>query len=321
MPELTTTLLQQEIDYVLTYGDFGGAFESYNIVKDRLEESGLAKSSPSRYRQYRDYLMKLKFLSLEYFNDLDDYYELIKDYFPLALEMDGFDLWSKLEIYLVSVGNLEVRDVFKQKIREALDKSDSLLVNRQKYNNPEMPAKVGEWTKDFIINLGLDSFDKVKKMEYLSSGKFIRLLDKADKEKIKALLDIYEKLMLSSKTKEGYENSVVMNLDGKPVIFNRGTVEEVRGLDEIRKVADAISSDIPVSAPAVASSDVLPDILSDTPSIPAAPASNVPSATISHTAELETMLKNYPPDSLEYKAVSQEILRLKKVAARKNANQ
>jgi hypothetical protein len=30
------------------------------------------------------------------------------------------------------------------------------------------------------------------------------------------------------------------------------------------------------------------------------------------------MLKKYPPDSLEYKAVSQELLRLKKVAARKN---
>jgi len=312
MSALTTDLLQQEIDYVLLYNDFGGAFESYNIIKDQLAESGLAKRSAIQYRQYQDYLMKLKFLSLNYFNDVNDYYNLIKDYFPLVLEMVGFDLWAKLETYLVSINNLEARDDFKLKIREALDKSDSLLINRQKYNNPEMPSKVGEWTKDFIVNLGLDSFDKVKKMEYLSGGKFIRFLDQTDKEKIKVLLDIYEKLMLSSKTKEGYENSVVMNIDGRPVIFNRGAIEEVKEIDKIRII----------EAPAANISEINDVLVANfsNPSTPESPVSSnsVPFSDISHTAELEAMLKKYPPDSLEYKAVSQELLRLKKVAARKN---
>jgi hypothetical protein len=292
MPTLTLDVLQQEIDYAVANQDWQGAFEAYTIVKDWLVESGLIKTDSRAYSQYLDYLMKLKFLSLNYFDDTQDYYDLLKNYFSLALEIPDYDLWGRLETQLVSMVDVNARDTFKAKLREALENSSSSLFNRQKYNEAEIPHKVSDWIKDFVANLGLDRFDKLKKMEYLSNGKNIKLLSEEDKNKVKILLDIYEKLRLSSKTPEGYENSVMMNIDGKAIIFDRGEIEELP-VNVLKSIEDNRKEEMPAPASVSNSSGITS--LMPSPSIP----------------ELETALKNYPPASLEHKAISQEISRLK----------
>lgn len=312
MIKLPFDLLKQEIDYVVMNNDFQGAFECYNLTKKWLDESGLTKNS-SDYIQYNNYLIKLKFLSFNYLSDINERVELLKNYFNSALEIDGFKLWEKIEIELISISSLDARDDFKVKMREALEKCEDVLINRQKYINQEIPRKVDEWIKNFIVNLGLDSFDKVKKMEYLSSSRYLKILDEKDKDKVKTLLDIYEKLKISSKTPEGYENSVLMSIDGKTIIFDHGNVEDVSNLDKIKNVSKLIDS-------------VKDDVLSNsTSSVPASSSTaNVVSVQpqkliIPRTTELEEILNSYSPSSLEYKAISQEILRLKKAAARKDA--
>jgi len=299
MAKLTLDLLQQEIDYVIANNDFNGAFECYNLVKDWLDKSGPSKNS-SEYAQYNNYLIKLKFLSFNFLNDIDERVDLIKNYFGLALEIPQFDIWAKLETELISVGDLDERDVFKAKMREALEKCDSILISRQKYADQEIPRKVSEWTKNFVASLGLDKFDKVKKLEYLSNNRVIKILDAIDKDKVKMLLDIYEKLKISSKTPEGYENSVLMDIDGKMIIFNHGNIEEISSIDKVKKIntrekgRDALDEDYS-SVPAT---NILPPVS--------------PSPLTSPLAELEQILKNYPAASLEHKAISQEISRLKK---------
>lgn len=285
MPKLSFELLQQEIDYVIKNNDFDGAFRAYNLVKKWLDESGQVKNSPE-YIQYNNYLMKLKFLSFNFLNDINERVDLLRNYFHLSFEIDRFELWPKIEAELISISSLDLRDDFKRKMCEALEKCDNVLISRQKYVNQEMPREVGEWTKNFVSNLGLERFDKLKKMEYLSNNKSIKILDITDKAKVKILLDIYEKLRISSKTKEGYENSVLMNIDGRLIIFNQGNVEEVPDIDKIRKIdIDTINKEIP---------------------------SKTEPTSLSPAAELEQTLKNYSESSFEYKALKQEISRLKK---------
>ncbi|MCX6794457.1 MAG: hypothetical protein NTY31_00435 [Candidatus Falkowbacteria bacterium] len=296
MPKLTFDLLQQEIDYVIANNDFNGAFECYNLVKDWLNnKSGLVKNSPE-YAQYNNYLIKLRFLGFNFLNDIDERVDLIKNYFGLALEIPQFDIWAKLETELISVSNLDERDAFKAKMREALEKCDSILISRQKYVDQEMPRKVNEWIKNFVANLGLDKFDKVKKLEYLSNNKVVKILDATDKDKVKILLDIYEKLKISSQSPEGYENSVLMNIDGKTIIFNHGNVEEISDMDKIKRI-DVGDRE----------RNILSQEFNSTPVASAVP----PAPSLSPLAELEQLLKNYSESSLEHKAISQEISRLK----------
>lgn len=310
MAKLTLDLLQQEIDYVMANNEFLDAFESYNLVKDWLDRSGILKNSPE-YTQYENYLMKFKFIGFNYLKDTEERADLLKNYFSLSLEIDQFDLWRKLETELVAISDLNERDIFKTKMREALEKCDNVLISRQKYVNQEIPRKVDEWIKSFIANLGLDKFDKVKKVEYFSNNQFIKILDAKDKDRVKILLDIYEKLKISSKTPEGYDNSVVMNIDDKTIIFNHGNIEEIASVDKIRHI------DIGTLEPGLANKqfDLNPSISHPiiTTSQPAQETRPFPTLT-----ELENILKNYPESSLEHKAISQEISRFKRSELKKS---
>ncbi|MFA5024541.1 MAG: hypothetical protein WC523_06340 [Patescibacteria group bacterium] len=285
MAELTIELLESEINYASQNSDFQGAFEAYQIAVDWLKNRNLPKNSVE-YKNYWERLIKLKFICLDYFDNPDDYVDLLKNYFSLSFQIPNFDFWSKLEIELIYITDLDERNRIKKRFQEALEKCENILI--PEYDEPNMPRKVSAWIKDFIFNLGLDEFDTVKKMEYLSNSKFVKILRAEDKNRVQILLDIYEKLRLSSRTPEGYENSVVMKIDGKNVIYNRGAVEEVRHWGDLKSFN--IIQSVPQSV-----SQLAPHPQS-----------------ISKTAELEATIKDYAPNSLEYKALKQEIDRLKK---------
>jgi hypothetical protein len=285
MPELTIELLESEISYANENSDFQGAFEAYQITSDWLKAQKISKNS-SEYRKYSECLIKLKFICLNHFDNPEDYIDILKNYFSLSFQIPNFNLWSKLETELIYITDLDKRDQVKRQFKEALEKCDNTLV--QEYNEPNMPRKVNDWIKNFVSNLGLDKFDTVKKVEYLSNGQFIKILKEEDKKKIQVLLDIYEKLNLSSRTKEGYENSVLMDIDGEKVIYNRGAIEEIHRLDNFVD----FDSDRPIKK------DKTPP---------------------SRTTELEQALKNYPPTSLEYKAIKQEIDRFNKAEKKAKA--
>jgi hypothetical protein len=318
MPKLTTDLLQQEIDYAVVNDDAAGAFEAYQLVKDWLDKNNMATAAPAEYARYFEYLIKLKFLCLNYFDDVNEYYDLLKNYFPLSQDMPGFDLWSRVDVQLISMKSLAERDAFKFKLKDALEKSDSLLISRQRYgDDAEMPHKVGEWVKNFVANLGLESFDKLKKMEYVSNGRYIKILEEKDRTKVRNLLDIYEKFMMSSRSPQGYENSVIINIDGRTAIFNRGEIENVniapsQNIKTEDKVVGAARLTTPPSVRSVSASAAI--------SQPATPDASGPTIV-----DLESALKNYAAGSLEHKAIKQEISRLKlaefKQAQRSAGNQ
>lgn len=312
MAKLDFNLLKQEIDYVINNQAFNEAFECYNLVKNWVDNTNIKSVAPEDYKLYQDYLIELKFLALNFF-DTDEYPELIKNYANLAFEIPGYSLWEKLETEIIAMEDINQRDEFKKKIKLSLEQC---LENLTVLNRPEQPRKISEWIKDFIINLGIDEFDKLKKAEYLANSRSIKSLSSKDKEKVKELLDIYENLSLSSKLKEGYENSVLMNIDGSPVIFHRGKVEELKkidisGINEV-KTDDVLSDVKPISI-------VSKNLPIEDPSSPEAPAVHEKPKNIPRTTELEEILDSYSPASLEYKAISQEIMRLKKTEARKNA--
>jgi hypothetical protein len=308
MEKLDFSLLQQEIDYVVVNRTFEEAFESYNLVKEWVESSGVKEADIKSYNLYQNYLIKLKFLALNFF-DIDEYPELFRNSASLAFEITDYNLWEKIETELIAMNDINARDEFKKKLKTALEQCSNSLTSSSQPGNPK---KVAEWIKDFVINLGLDKFDKLKKAEYLSNSQSIKNLSNVDKNKVRDLLDIYEKLGLSSKEKEGYENSVLMNIDGRPIIFHRGEVEEVRPIDIQGKEPDEINDILNPSSSSpgnMTQAPIVEKLIQPVAQKPITP----------RTVEMEEILNSYSPSSLEYKAISQEILRLQKAEARKDA--
>jgi hypothetical protein len=318
MQDLSFNLLQQEIEYVSLNHNFQDAFEAHKIIMEWLTKNDIKKNDFSAYLKYLGYVNKLKFLCLNYFDNVNDYAELLKNDFSLIFEIPDFDLWNKIEIYLVAISDVKRRDEIKEKLKAALFHCENNLIDVSKYSEGVTLNKVSDWLKDFIASLGLNKIDSVKKNEYLMNGKYTKSLKVDDKERVKILLDIYEKLNLSSQTKEGYENTVLMQLDGKDVIFNHGEIEDIKQLNvkSNRKLVDDILADKKSSTAIAAATIKESPVMTSSPfKIPSVPEKiNIP-----RTTELEEILDSYSPASLEYKAISQEIMRLKKTEARKNA--
>lgn len=309
MPELSIELLESEISYANENSDFQGAFESYQIASDWLKAQKISKNS-AEYAKYLECLTKLKLICLNYFDNPDDYVDILKNHFSLSFQIPNFNLWGKLETELVYISDLDERDKIKKQFKEALEKCENTLTSG--YSEPNMPRKVNEWIKNFIANLGLDKFDTVKKVEYISNGQFIKNLKEEDKKKVLVLMDIYEKLSLSSRTKEGYENSVLMDIDGKKVIYNRGTIEEVNKFDNL---VDFEAAPQPKNTPIATPSANQPAKSAVEPNNQTLPTNQIVSPKVempSGSSELEQALKNYSPSSLEYKAIKQEIERQNK---------
>jgi len=286
--------ISQLAEEFIKYNELNGAFRLYEELGKLIDSLPAKHPNLDKYRRIQK---RLKAFAISFFEE-DDYFDLIKNDFEYIFDLPDYDFWERVKLLLMLTPNFEARDKLKTRFRQALgDCRRPLLASGVK---DDMPKAVGDWIKDFVIHLGPGKIDPVKKQEYLASG-FPKQLDADGRVRVRRLLDLYEKLNLSSLEKDGMENSVPMQIDEDFFVLDQGSVQEL-GND-----MKAVKSVKGQAAP-------LADILSDKP------AASVPeNPSLSPLQMLEEEIKKYPPSSLEYKAISQEIMRFQKAAARKNA--
>jgi hypothetical protein len=316
MPELSFDLLEKEVSYALSHNDIKGAFEVYNLVTEWLSRQDLKNKNRNLYNKYERYLIQFKFIALNYFNNDEDYLDLLKNHLPLALDLPGFDLWGKLRTHLISISDINERAMLKYKMKESLEKSSSSLFSKSNYKDDKIIFKVNDWIRDFIANINYNLSDAVKKAEYISNGPSLKFLNKEDRGKVLALMGIYENLVIPSNTKEGYENSVAVEIDGRKYIFNQGDIEPISKFKIIGREKEnnqeknvSKSKDI---------EDILVDedlTLLEEDKTQLSDDAEINEEQIENNLSLDVLnkaLANYSPSSLEYKAIKEEIARIKK---------
>lgn len=211
--------------------DFKAAYDLYKTIKDLLDKSDLKSVDPELYKKYIDALVRTKFLALNFFDDWEEVGDLIKDHLSKALEFKYYDLWNKIEIKLLMTDNLDERDEMKNDLIKKMSESDDAVISKGNYpNNPKLPIIVADWIKDININVGYKNVSSFEKTKYLTNSANIVTLKEDDKRKIKILFEFYEKLKLSSKTKEGFEDEVPVVVNGETYIFHRGQAEPLKNV-------------------------------------------------------------------------------------------
>ena len=282
------------------------SFLYYKQLKKFLEENNLKESDPELYKQYQNYLTGLKFLgltSLEW-NEVKD---LLKNHFKEMFKIDYYQLWNKIEIKLLQIPDFEERDKKKKEIKDVLFESSNKIINKQKYNKEDLPETVSGWLKDYISNVGLGKVDKVKKAEYLTSNNKTQSLDEEDKNKVRTLINLYDSLNYSSeKDPEGLEEPIIFNYNGKSYLVNRGEAEDLskyeKMLNDVMDTGkDEESEPEPkedlshLSEAASAGQEIVEDPEKDKQQ---------------KTEELEELKSKYPDNSLEQRAIEEEIKKL-----------
>ncbi len=294
--------IQEFIGSLISIQNDQAAFSLYRKVDDFLHENeDLEKENSKVYYQYRKQLFKLKFLSLSFFDNWDDISDLITHHLSLAFEMPGYDLWSHVKRNLIFISFLEERNIAKNKLRKAVVNCDSKIINSNKYKI-KVPEKVLDWIKEFVVNIEDDGkIINIKKAKYLNNNDKINALEEGDKRKVISLLQFYSILGISTMEREGMEESpIIVSEDGTVFIMDKDGeellapyVKKIKNFrasreDNRKKYTDPTVEDEKWEKEM--------DVLTNRQE---------------KISILENILEGYPEGSLEAKALTEEVNRLK----------
>ena len=298
----------------IKFNELNGAHRLFEEVNKLLDQEGIKESDPKLFGLYQSLLAKLKVFTINFFEE-EDYFEVIKNNFELAFEIPDYDFWEKIKLLLMLLYDFNERNELKNKFKKAIADCRRPLIDRNNYPSQELPLAVGDWIRDFVVNLGADKVDPFKKQEYLANGKFLKALRKEDQEKVRNLLNIYEKLNLPSTEREGMENSVPMEVDKEVFVLDQGEVvdldNEIKAINRVKPLTPQ-----PIAPPITPPPTPLPskEIISPTPVVitpPAAlPVVAEPRKEDPRLEEMKKQIESYPPGSLERRALEAELKKI-----------
>ncbi|MFH0854815.1 MAG: hypothetical protein V1891_04995 [bacterium] len=219
-----------------------------------------------------DIIRKLKWVALPKFSE-DEIVKMFGESFTTIFEIEYYDLLGKVKQKIVADIWYEDRDNFKKAIGKALLKNTELLTSQNIIiNGKEEHPTVGNWLKDYNVNLGFAPVNVAKQSEYLTNSKNMKsVMDGikngeesrrngalprseegvegclSEKDKLKILFNFYEKLKLSSLTAEGLEEDIFIDEDGIKGILSGGVFEKIdpkieQRLGELQKIIDSAIS-------------------------------------------------------------------------------
>ncbi|MFA6307143.1 MAG: hypothetical protein WC639_05045, partial [Patescibacteria group bacterium] len=177
------------------------------------------------YVEYKKIITRLKWLVLNILTD-DEVIDLFRNNFTRIYKIPDYDIQQKLKSYLLGFIVFQDRDNFKKELRQALlDNQEKLTKNKLIINSQEKISTVGNWILDYNSNLGSDAVDNIKRIQYFTNNKNIKNLNEEEKVRVKTLLDLYERLKLSSLTLEGLEEDIPVDEPGHIGIIRGGVFE------------------------------------------------------------------------------------------------
>lgn len=216
---------------------------------------------------------------------------LIKNNFDFVIRYSGYDLQRKFYYKIRTVLDLTERDVLKETVRKNL-LEDRTLVSSKKIiiSESEQLPTVANWIKDYIAKYGLEPVNKLKFNEYIFSDSNAKSLTEEERRNLKKVLLFFESIKKSSQEEPILDESFVAILPNNEIaVFSDGDFKRIGR-----------------------------EIINQLPEIDTNALSEDNEKEISPVNKLEEILDNYSADSLEYKAIQQEI---KNIQSQKNINQ
>lgn len=177
---------------------------------------------PYLFERYQDLILQIKWLTLFWLSERE-ILALFEENFTKIFELESFDIWEKVRVKLIFISFCEDRDELKKKIIEALLRNkenftSQILIQGDKKHKPT----IGNWL--FLLNslLGTNPLSRLKIAQFLVSDSNVKKLNPKEKENFRVLINLYEKLKLSSSTLEGFEEDIPVNEEGKNGVIREG---------------------------------------------------------------------------------------------------
>lgn len=277
--------LQEVVDYILEHDSYAEALQLYRVLKKAVSERSIElKAQPRLNEFYRETMLRLQYICLPALED-NEVYSLLKNNFCLQFGIPDYDLWAKVEDKIFAIISIEGRNEF----RESLGKL--IIENGEKITSHTDTKIIRDWIKKYVSEIGLESVDKLAKAQFLLNLRNDKQISPDEYNRLNVLFNFYDRIKLASDTPQGYEEEPAVSINNELFIFRKGVLEPVSKNKAVGQ--ERASGGATLSGPVA-----LPDRESGRPPVAA-------------FSDLEEALASYSESSLEYKAIKQEISRLK----------
>ena len=204
-----------------------------HIIKHNLQKEAfvfIARLSELRKKigddpRFDSFLIKAKLIALPLLEN-KEIINLARNNFSFIFSIIDYNVREKIKSKMINLIIVSDRDELKKELKKALEDNEEVLTAKKLVVNDNiLSPTVGNWLKDYIINVGNHSADKVKQSQYLTVSNNIKKIEQNEKNKIKNLIELYEYLKLSSSDPLGHEESYQTEIDGKLYNFHQGVLQ------------------------------------------------------------------------------------------------
>ncbi|MDD3285788.1 MAG: hypothetical protein PHG95_04140 [Patescibacteria group bacterium] len=298
--------LDRTISFLVINDEQEKAYKLLKVLERRyLEQKNEFNDDLKTKEFFENAIAKLQYIALPLL-DNEKIVEIIGNSFRVALYLEGYNLEQKWKGKMISILDLKERDDLKEKCRKAL------FFNKERITPNYNYKTISDWLKNYIERVGLDKVNALQRSQYLLEIRSNKTLSEADKLALLTLISFYNDLNISSLTPQGLEDEANFVYDDKPFIFKKGFLEPVEkdknfeeNWSEFMNLSGLQAADALKNVETSDKNNTLQDSV----------------FTKDNSVEpfnVNEILGKYPPSSLEYKAVKQEIERLRK--NKKNAS-
>ncbi|PIR13096.1 hypothetical protein COV49_03280 [Candidatus Falkowbacteria bacterium CG11_big_fil_rev_8_21_14_0_20_39_10] len=264
--------------------------KAYDLAKELEQSTEAIKDFKEKnyelYREYKNIIIKLYWLGLPIMTE-DRVIHMFRHYFIDIFKIPDYDIWAKLKTVLLGIVVFEDRDKFKKQLINSLTNNQQVITKKQiNLDNQNRSPRVANWIKDYNQALGAGSVDALARTQYLTNSKNIKDLSQEEKDRVKVLFDLYEKLKLSSLTIEGLEEDIPVDEEDMRGTVKGGVLEPFKETAEQKKIREIIFG--------TKGSEESDSYIGNSYSLD----------------ELQKLASQYPAGSLERKAIEEEISKI-----------
>lgn len=284
--------LREVVLHIVNYDDYKNALSLYRILRRAVTDNNQELSKqPTLGAFYRESLLSLAYICLPALDD-KEVEHMLQHELMFQFHLPNYNLIQKIDYKLINVIVISERIIFKDRLRKALLENGEIIIR-----NNEIKS-ISDWLRDYVSKVGLDGKDKLASAQYLMSIKANKNIEEKDRDRLTTIFKLYEKLSLPSDTPDGFEEELPINFNGRLFILRRGALEPIEKNKNVDMASDLLSGNLVQEK-------------QGEKAINEKPEQKAPLSQPSNLSVLEEALKNYSESTLEYKAIKQEISRLK----------
>ncbi len=172
--------------------------------------------------------------------------DLFEKHLVLAFDWKTLQWHEKIKQALIIESDYDARDRKKKVMRDALLRNNEVFTQSELVvDGKSIPGSVQQWIRDYLRAVGVKGGTKVAFAEYMTSGTNARKLSEDDRNRLKRLLEAFERLGKSSTTVEGIEEVIPVDDPKNPGVIRGGVFEPlnpevVKSTDALRAIRDAV---------------------------------------------------------------------------------